>query len=74
MTQEEKNQILNLLKEVSTEELMSQVNTYDESLREEVEWNMIDDCHYMVEEVFESVLGEDYDYNEVVENLFGEAK
>ena len=71
MTQEEKNQILNLLKEVSTEELMSQVNTYDESLREEVEWNMIDDCHYMVEEVFESVLGEDYDYNEVVENLFG---
>ena len=74
MTQEEKNQILNLLKEVSTEELMSQVNTYDESLREEVEWNMIDDCHYMVEEVFESVLGEDYDYNEVVENLFGESK
>ena len=74
MTQEEKNQILDLLKEVSTEELMSQVNTYDESLREEVEWNMIDDCHYMVEEVFESVLGEDYDYNEVVENLFGEAK
>ena len=71
MTQEEKNQILDLLKEVSTEELMSQVNTYDESLREEVEWNMIDDCHYMVEEVFESVLGEDYDYNEVVENLFG---
>ena len=71
MTQEEKNQILNLLKEVSTEELMSQVNTYDESLREEVEWNMIDDCHYMVEEVFESVLGEDYDYNEVGENLFG---
>jgi len=71
MTQEEKNQILNLLKEVSTEELMSQVNTYDESLREEVEWNMIDDCHYMVEEVFESVLGEDYDYNEVVDALFG---
>jgi hypothetical protein len=74
MSEEQKQQILSLLNEVSTEELMSQVDTYDESLREEVEWNMIDDNHWLVEEVFESVLEEDYDYNEIVANLFGEAK
>ena len=70
MTNEQKQQIIDLLHQVSTEELMSQVDTYDESLREEVEWNMIDDAHGDVEAVFESVLGENYDYDIVVETLF----
>ena len=70
MTNEQKQQIIDLLHQVSTEELMLQVDTYDESLREEVEWNMIDDAHGDVEAVFESVLGENYDYDIVVETLF----
>ena len=31
---------------------------------------MIDDGHWLVEEAFESVLGDDYDYDNVVKQLF----
>ena len=75
MTQEQKQQILNLLNEASESQVMmmieeGEIEEFDSSLQEEVEWNMIDDAHWMVEEIFESVLGDDYDYEEVVEKLF----
>ena len=76
MSEEQKQQILSLLNEASESMCMMMVEEgeleeFDSSDQEHVEWNMIDDGHYLVEEVFESVLGEDYDYNEVVADLFG---
>ena len=79
MKKEVKEQILSLLNEASESMCMMMVEEgeleeFDSSDQEHIEWNMIDDGHWMVEEVFESVLGEGYDYDEVVAALFGEAK
>ena len=76
MSEEQKQQILSLLNEASESMCMMMVEEgeleeFDSSDQEHVEWNMIDDGHWMVEEIFESVLGDDYDYNEVVADLFG---
>ena len=75
MTTKQKEQILSLLNESSESQCMmmvkeGEIEEYDSSDQEAVEWNMIDDGHWLVEEAFESVLGDDYDYDNVVKQLF----
>ena len=76
MEKEVKFQIISMLEEQAEMELEMSVEEgyiedYDVNDIEQTMDNMIDDGHWAVEEVFESVLGEGYDYNKVVADLFG---
>ena len=76
MSEEQKEQILEMVAAQAHMELEMQleegyIEDFDDNDVEATMDNLIDDGHWSVEEVFESVLGEDYDYNEVVADLFG---
>jgi hypothetical protein len=64
-----------LLTEAAKEELQIQVDEgiidkYNEDMVGETEYNMWDDGHYVVEQIFDQVLGEGYDWDKVTEKLF----
>jgi hypothetical protein len=67
--------IKELLTEAGKQELQIQVDEgiidkYDEDMVGEIQWNMIDDGHYVIEQIFDQVLGDGYDWDNVLETLF----
>lgn len=75
MTREQKVEINRLLTEAAEQELQIQVdegiiNKYDADMVGETQWNMMDDGHYVIEQIFDQVLGDGYDWDKVLETLF----
>jgi hypothetical protein len=67
--------IKELLTEAGKQELQIQVDEgiidkYDEDMVGEIQWNMIDDGHYVIEQIFDQVLCDGYDWDNVLETLF----
>ena len=77
MTKEQKVEIKRLLTEAGEMELQIQVDEgiidkYNEDMVGETQWNMIDDGHYVIEQIFDQVLGDGYDWDNVLETLFND--
>ena len=77
MTKEQKVEIKRLLTEAGKMELQIQVDEgiidkYNEDMVGETQWNMIDDGHYVIEQIFDQVLGDGYDWDNVLETLFND--
>ena len=75
MTREQKVEINRLLTEAAEQELQIQVDEgiidkYDVDMVDETLWNMMDDGHYVIEQIFDQVLGDGYDWDKVLETLF----